>query len=99
MSTKPSLNWLLIFAPIAFALRFWPGQSHPTALFVCSAIAIVPVAGWIGGATEELAARVGEGLGGLLKATFGNAAELLIAATALSERLTGVVKTSIAEST
>src|SRR5438874_11142727 len=95
MSTKPSLNWLLIFAPIAFALRFWPGLTNPTALFICSAIAIVPVAGWIGRATEELAARVGEGVGGLLNATFGNAAELIIAGIALSKGLTGVVKASI----
>ena len=95
MSMKPSLNWLLIFAPIAFVLRFWPGQAHPTALFVCSALAIIPVAGWIGRATEELAAQVGEGLGGLLNATFGNAAELIIAAIALSKGLTSVVKASI----
>src|SRR5881296_88110 len=95
MRMKPSLNWLLVFAPIAFALRFWPGQAKPTALFVCSAIAIVPVAGWIGRATEELAARVGEGLGGLLNATFGNAAELIIAAVALSKGLTSVVKASL----
>jgi Ca2+:H+ antiporter len=53
------------------------------------------VAGWIGRATEELAARVGEGLGGLLNATFGNAAELIIAAIALSKGLTSVVKASI----
>jgi Ca2+:H+ antiporter len=53
------------------------------------------VAGWIGRATEELAARVGEGLGGLLNATFGNAAELIIAGVALSRGLTGVVKASI----
>jgi len=99
MSMKPSLNWLLIFAPIAFALRFWPGQANPNALFVCSAIAIIPVAGWIGRATEELAARVGEGLGGLLNATFGNAAELIIAGIALSKGLTSVVKASIAGST
>lgn len=92
---KPSLNWLLIFVPAAFALRFWPGQSHPTALFICSAIAIIPVAGWIGHATEALAARVGEGLGGLLNATFGNAAELIIAGIALFKGHTGVVKASI----
>src|SRR4029077_11749141 len=73
MSMKPSLNWLLIFVPVAFALRFWPCQAHQTSVFVCSAIAIIPVAGGIGRATEELAAQVGEGLGGLLNATFGNA--------------------------
>ncbi len=94
MKLKPSLDWLLVFVPIAIALRFWPGAS-PTALFICSAIGIIPVAGWIGRATEALAARVGEGLGGLLNATFGNAAELIIAGIALSKGLTGVVKASI----
>jgi Ca2+:H+ antiporter len=92
---KPSLNWLLIFVPTAFVLRFWPGAANPTVLFVCSAIAIVPVAGWIGRATEELATRVGAGLGGFLNATFGNAAELIIAGIALSKGLTNVVKASI----
>jgi Ca2+:H+ antiporter len=92
---KPSLNWLLIFVPVALAIRFWPALSNPTALFICSAIAIIPVAGWIGRATEELAARMGEGLGGLLNATFGNAAELIIAGIALSKGLPSVVKASI----
>ena len=64
-------------------------------LFVCSALGIIPVAGWIGRATEALAVRVGEGLGGLLNATFGNAAELIIAGIALSKGLTNVVKASI----
>jgi Ca2+:H+ antiporter len=76
-------------------LRFWPGGISPTALFVCSALGIIPLAGWIGRATEALAARVGEGLGGLLNATFGNAAELIIAGVALSKGLTGVVKASL----
>jgi len=92
---KPSLNWLLIFVPIAVVLRLWPGSSNPTALFICSAIAIIPVAGWIGRATEALAARVGEGLGGLLNATFGNAAELIIAGIALVKGHIEVVKASI----
>jgi len=92
---KPSLDWLLIFVLLAILLRFWPGGSSPTALFVCSALGIIPVAGWIGRATEALAARVGEGLGGLLNATFGNAAELIIAGIALSKGLTNVVKASI----
>jgi len=76
-------------------LRFWPGGISPTALFVCSALGIIPVAGWIGRATEALAARVGEGPGALLNATFGNAAELIIAGIALSKGLTNVVKASI----
>ncbi len=95
MKLKPSLDWLLIFVPIAIALRFWPGGANQTALFICAAIGIVPVAGWIGHATEELARHVGSGVGGLLNATFGNAAELIIAGIALSKGLTGVVKASI----
>src|SRR5215212_658194 len=94
LKLRPSFDWLLVFIPIAIALRFWPGAS-PTALFICSAIAIVPAAGWIGRATEALAARTGEAVGGLLNATFGNAAELIIAGIALSKGLTGVVKASI----
>ena len=95
MSLKPSLNWLLAFVAIAFALRFWPGGANSTALFVCSGLGIIPLAGWIGRATEALAARAGTGIGGLLNATFGNAAELIIALIALSKGLTGVVKASI----
>ncbi|MDQ6655078.1 MAG: calcium/proton exchanger [Verrucomicrobiota bacterium] len=95
MKLKPSLDWLLVFVLIATALRFWPGGGNPTALFVCAALGILPVAGWIGRSTEALAAHVGEGLGGLLNATFGNAAELIIAGIALSKGLTSVVKASI----
>jgi Ca2+:H+ antiporter len=87
-----------LFVPIAIALRFWPGAENPTALFICSAIGIIPLAGWMGRATEALAARMGEGAGGLLNATFGNAAELIIAVIALSKGLSGVVKASIAGS-
>ncbi|HEX3421523.1 MAG TPA: hypothetical protein VHT01_09845 [Candidatus Udaeobacter sp.] len=48
LKLKPSLDWLLIFVPLAILLRFWPGGISATALFVCSALAIIPVAGWIG---------------------------------------------------
>lgn len=92
---KPSLDWLLIFVPIAIALRFIPAFQNPTALFIVSCIAIIPLAGWMGKATEHLAERLGEGIGGLLNATFGNAAELIIALFALSRGLEGVVKASI----
>ncbi len=95
MKLRPSLNWLLIFVPIATVLRFWPGGTNPTVLFLCAALAIVPVAGLIGQATEAVASRVGAGVGGLLSVTFGNAAELIIALIALSNGLTGVVKASI----
>jgi Ca2+:H+ antiporter len=92
---KPSLNWLLIFVPAAVVLRIWPQLANETALFICSCFAIVPLAGWMGRATEELAEHLGQGVGGLLNATFGNAAELIIALMALSKGLTGVVKASI----
>lgn len=92
---KPSLNWLLVFVPVAFVLRFVPGLENPTALFICACLAIIPLAGWMGRATEHLAEHLGQGIGGLLNATFGNAAELIIALFALSKGLTGVVKASI----
>jgi Ca2+:H+ antiporter len=95
---KLSGTGLLLFVPIAIALRFWPGAENPTALFICSAIGIIPLAGWMGRATDALAVRMGEGAGGLLNATFGNAAELIIAVIALSKGLTSVVKASIAGS-
>lgn len=92
---KPSLDWLLIFVPVAIALRFIPGLNYPTALFIVSCLSIIPLAGWMGKATEHLAEHLGQGIGGLLNATFGNAAELIIALFALSKGLTGVVKASI----
>jgi Ca2+:H+ antiporter len=95
MRLKPSLNWLLIFVPIAIAMRLWPGGAHPTMLFICSALGIIPLAGQIGCATEALAARSGAAIGGLLNVTFGNAAELIIGLIALSKGLTSVVKASI----
>lgn len=92
---KPSLNWLLVCIPAATVLCYVPGLHNDTVLFVVSAVAIVPLAGWIGKATEHLAADMGPGVGGLLNATFGNAAELIIALFALSKGLTGIVKASI----
>jgi Ca2+:H+ antiporter len=92
---KPSLNWLLVFVPVAVVVRIWPQGQNKIALFVCSGLAIIPLAGWMGGATEQLAERLGHGVGGLLNATFGNAAELIIGLIALSKGLTGVVKASI----
>lgn len=92
---KPSLDWLLVFVPVAIALRFVPSLENPTLLFIVSCISIIPLAGWMGKATEHLAERMGQGIGGLLNATFGNAAELIIALFALSKGLEGVVKASI----
>jgi Ca2+:H+ antiporter len=64
-------------------------------LFIAAGIGIIPLAGWLGRATEQLAARAGAGVGGFLNATFGNAAELIIATMALSKGLTTVVKASL----
>lgn len=91
---RPSLDWLLIFVPISIFLRFGPIKNE-TALFICSCCAIIPLAGWMGRATEHLAEKTGEGIGGLLNATFGNAAELIIALVALHKGLLDVVKASI----
>jgi Ca2+:H+ antiporter len=88
------LNWLLLFVPVAIGLEFFAPGSH-TPIFLCSCLAIVPLAACLGRATEELAAHTGEGIGGLLNATFGNAAELIIAFMALRKGLYSVVKASL----
>jgi Ca2+:H+ antiporter len=90
----PSLNWLLICVPAAVVLRYAAPEAQ-TFLFIISCCAIVPLAGVLGRATEHLAERTGEGIGGLLNATFGNAAELIIALMALRSGLHDVVKASI----
>src|SRR5512135_1568394 len=89
------LDWLLLAVPAAFAIRYVPAWKNETLLFIITGIAIIPLAGWMGRATEHLGARAGHGIGGLLNATFGNAAELIIALMALSKGLIGVVKASI----
>jgi Ca2+:H+ antiporter len=91
---KPSLDWLLIFVPIAGGLHYL-APDRATLTFVTACLAIIPLAGWLGKATEHLAAKTGEGIGGLLNATFGNAAELIIALMALHKGLYGVVKASL----
>ena len=78
---KP-LDWLLVAVPAAFAIRYIPAWKNETLLFIIAGIAIVPLAGWMGRATEHLGARAGH-LGQALNATFGNAAELIIALMAL----------------
>ena len=89
------LDWLLLAVPAAFAIRYVPAWKNETLLFIITGLAIIPLAGWMGQATEHLSARAGHGIGGLLNATFGNAAELIIALMALSKGLIGVVKASI----
>lgn len=90
-----SLNWLLVFLPVAIAIHTVPAWHNETVLFVVSALAIIPLAGLMGEATEQLSHRLGAGVGGLLNASFGNAAELIIALMALKAGLLDVVKASI----
>ncbi|MGE0154837.1 MAG: calcium/proton exchanger [Reyranellaceae bacterium] len=88
------LNWLLVFVPVAIGLEHFAPERH-LLVFAASGLAILPLAGWMGRATEHLAENLGEGPGGLLNATFGNAAELIIALAALRAGLHDVVKASI----
>jgi Ca2+:H+ antiporter len=89
------MRWLVVFVPVAVALEHLAPDRH-LLIFVASGLAIVPLAGWMGHATEHLATRFGEGIGGLLNATFGNAAELIIAIAALRAGLYEVVKAALA---
>jgi Ca2+:H+ antiporter len=84
---------LVPFIPIAVALRF--ADAEATLVFFASALGVIPTAALMGRATEELAARSGPGIGGLLNVTFGNAPELIIALFALGEGLHEVVKASL----
>jgi Ca2+:H+ antiporter len=89
------LDWLVLAVPVAFAIRFVPAWNNASLLFVVAGAGIIPLAGWLGRATEQIAAHTGAGIGGFLNATFGNAAELIIALMALSKGLTTVVKASL----
>lgn len=88
------LYWALVLVPIALIVRYASPESH-TLIFALAAIAIIPLAGIMGRATEHLADKTGEGIGGLLNATFGNMAEIIIAVLALREGLYSIVKASL----
>lgn len=90
-----SVWWLLVFVPAAFLVRYIPACENDLLLFAFSGLGIVPLASLMGRATEHLSSRLGQGIGGLLNATFGNAAELIISLFGLSKGLIGVVKASI----
>ena len=90
---KPKLEWLLVFVPVALFLEFTHGNH--TAIFVTSALAILPLAGLIGHATEDLAIRIGPQKGGLLNATMGNVTEMIIAFFLILEGELEIVKASI----
>ena len=98
--TKGPLAWLLtrwqwvmlVFVPIAV---FCEVQGMHTAVFITACIAVVPLAGIMGHATEDLSDNFGPGVGSLLNATFGNAAELILAFVALRASHFEIVRASI----
>lgn len=100
----PSLSWfdprqfdwevyLLASIPVAAGASWL--NAPPVVRFLAAGVAIIPLAGLMGKATEQLAHRLGSAIGGLLNATFGNAAELILALFAMSRGLDGVVKASL----
>ena len=89
------LLWLLAFVPVVFAAAKLKPEAH-TLLFVLSVLAIVPLAALLSHATESVAAKTGDAVGGLLNATLGNLTELVIALTALAAGQYMLVKASIA---
>jgi Ca2+:H+ antiporter len=94
-SRRPSWRLVLLLAvPLSLLLRY---VFHAPALpvFVAACVGVLPLAGYMGEATEHLAHRTGPMIGGLLNATFGNAAELIISIVALRAGLVGLVKASI----
>ncbi|MDU6113279.1 MAG: calcium/proton exchanger [Paeniclostridium sordellii] len=90
------LKYLLIFIPISIIGEFM--HLPPTVMFVLAALSIIPLAGLMGEATEEISFYTGPKIGGFLNATFGNATELIISFFALKAGLFDVVKASIAGS-
>jgi Ca2+:H+ antiporter len=95
LSMKPSMNWLFVFMPIAVLLEHVEGTPAPL-IFFSAALAILPIASMIVKATEQIASRVGDTVGGLLNATFGNAPELIITLVALKAGLFDMVRASLA---
>src|ERR1700704_3082926 len=89
---RPSINWLIVFIPgsrIAKLIR------QPVLTFITAALAIVPLAGLLGRATDQLAICIGPRLGGLLNATFGNLTELIVGVLLIAAGDFEVVKASL----
>lgn len=90
---KPSINWLFAFIPVSLLLE----HLHVAApyIFFSAALSIIPIASLIIQATEQIASRTGDAIGGLLNATFGNAPELIIAFVALNAGMLDMVRASL----
>src|SRR5438445_4458838 len=89
----PWARWLLAAIPVSWALAWLDAPS--LAVFIAAGLAVVPLAAEMGAATESLAARCGPATGGLLNATCGHAAELIVAIVALRAGLVDLVKASL----
>jgi Ca2+/H+ antiporter len=89
---RPSVNWLLVFIPASLIAEL---THQPLLTFITAALAIVPLAGLIGRATDQLAICVGPRLGGLLNATFGNLTELIVAVLLIGAGDFEIVKASL----
>src|SRR5579872_2700699 len=90
------MRWLLamtLFVPISIVLKL--SQASEGWVFATSALAIVPLAGFMGAATEEVSRQRGAGVSGLLNATFGNATELIICIVAVRGGQIDVVRASL----
>lgn len=93
---NPIFTWrnvLLLAVPASIVMNY--AHASPTLIFGVACLAVIPLAGYMGEATEHLSHRTGPAMGGFLNATFGNAAELIIAITALRAGLVELVKASI----
>jgi Ca2+:H+ antiporter len=90
---RSPMNWFLVFIPITVILEH--GHASPPLMFFSAALAIVPIAALIVRATEQLATRTGDAIGGLLNATFGNAPELIISLVALKAGYLAMVRASL----
>ena len=93
LTTDSIISGMLVFVPMAVVGGLY--GFGPLFVFVCSALSCIALSYWLGKATESLGTRLGPISGGLLNATFGNAAELIIAIMALSHGLFIVVRTTI----
>lgn len=87
------MRWLLVAVPVSWAVAAL--HAPPLVVFLVTGLAVIPLAAEMGSATEILADRSGPAVGGLLNATFGNAAELIIAIVALRAGLLDLVKASL----
>src|SRR3982074_1470142 len=89
---RPSINWLLIFIPVSLIAAL---THQPVLTFITAALAIIPLAGLIGRATDQLAICIGPRLGGLLNATCGNLPELIVGVLLVAAGNFEVVKASL----